>query len=257
MDLATLIGLGCGIGCVLAGFLMEGGKIAALFVISAAIIVFGGAFGATMISFSLTHSKNSWKVMRTALFSVASDRLALLRQMVDLAKMARRSGILTLESEARKIENIFLRQAIQLVVDGNTPEMVNEILETEVEAMRARHKIGNDFFTAWGGYSPTLGVLGTVMGLIHMLESLDKPGSMGPAIATAFIATFYGVGFANLVLLPIAAKLKANSLEETTTYEMVIIGILSLQAGDNPRVVSTKMCAYLTPADKQRLSQEE
>ena len=124
-----------------------------------------------------------------------------------MAKRARRSGILTLEAEVKTIDNIFIRQGIQLVVDGAPPELVREILEIELDAMRHRHKLGAEFFGAWGGYAPTLGVLGTVMGLIHMLENLNDPGTMGPSIATAFIATFYGVGFANLVLLPVKAKL--------------------------------------------------
>ncbi|MHB9025452.1 MAG: flagellar motor protein [Armatimonadota bacterium] len=256
MDLASLIGMLLGLGAVLGGFIMEGGKPGSLIEVSAAVIVLGGSAGATIVCFSLRHATGLPVVMKQAFFTRHEPPLEMLKLVVGLAKMARQSGILALEAEASKLENPFVRNAIQLVVDGTQPELVSEILETEVEAMRERHKAGVDFFVAWGGFSPTLGVLGTVMGLVHMLENLSDPGGMGPAIAVAFIATFYGVGFANLVLLPIASKLKFQSHEETALYEMIIVGILALQAGDNPHIVSTKMQAYLPPTLKRQLAQE-
>lgn len=256
MDLGTLVGLILAFGGIFVGYLMEGGRITALFEPSAAIIVFGGSAGATIISFSLKHSLGIINVLRQAFIPKHTDREAMLQQIVDLARQARRSGILTLEAEAKKLDNVFLREAIQLVVDGTTPELVREILEIEVYEMRRRHKAGADFFTTWGGYAPTLGVLGTVMGLVHMLESLDEPGAMGPAIATAFIATFYGVGFANIFLLPIAAKLHGQSEAEVASYEMAIEGVLSLQAGDNPRVVAMRMRSFLAPDAKRKLDEE-
>ncbi len=257
MDLATVIGLVLAWSALIGGYLMEGGRMGALVGPSAAVIVFGGSLGATLVSFLLKHSMNIPTVIRMAFFERHMDRIELVRLIVNLAKQARRSGILTLEAEARNIGNSFLRNAIQLVVDGTQPELVRDILDTEVDAMKARHKLGVEFFTAWGGYCPTLGVIGTVMGLVHMLENLDKPGGMGPAIATAFLATFYGVSFANLFLLPVAAKLKINSHEEEETYNMAIEGILSLQAGDNPRVVAQKMRPFLSPIGKQKLDAEE
>ncbi|HEX2950477.1 MAG TPA: flagellar motor protein [Armatimonadota bacterium] len=257
MELATLIGLILGFGGVLGGFIMEGGKMSSLVEPSAMIIVFGGSLGATVISFSLKNVTSVPQIIKNAFFVRHTDPVEMLRIIVDLAKKARQSGILALEAELNGIQSEFLRKAIQLVVDGTQPELVREILETEIDAMRVRHKHGIEFFMQWGGYAPTLGVLGTVMGLVHMLENLSDPGNMGPAIAVAFIATFYGVGSANLIFLPIAAKLKLHSQEEIASYEMAVEGILSLQAGENPRVVSTKMRSYLAPKIQRVIAEED
>jgi len=257
MELATIIGIVIALGGVLGGFLLEGGRLGALFEPSALIIVVGGSFGATCIGFSMKHATSIPLVLKNAFFTKHTDPLIILRLIVGLAKKARQSGILALESEIKSVENPFVRDALQMVIDGTQPELVREVLETELDAMGIRHKAGVDFFTAWGGFLPTLGVLGTVMGLIEMMENLDKPGGMGPAIAVAFIATLYGVGIANVFMLPLASKLKLHSHEEIKTYEMVIEGILSLQAGDNPHLVSTKMRAYLSPQAKKVLAQEE
>lgn len=257
MELATLIGLILGFGGVLGGFIMEGGKMSSLVEPSAMIIVFGGSLGATVISFSLKNVTSVPQIIKNAFFVRHTDPVEMLRIIVDLAKKARQSGILALEAELNGIQSEFLRKAIQLVVDGTQPELVREILETEIDAMRVRHKHGIEFFMQWGGYAPTLGVLGTVMGLVHMLENLSDPGNMGPAIAVAFIATFYGVGSANLIFLPITAKLKLHSQEEIASYEMAVEGILSLQAGENPRVVSTKMRSYLAPKIQRVIAEED
>jgi len=257
MELATIIGIAIALGGVLGGFLLEGGRLISLFEPSALIIVVGGSFGATCISFSLKHTTGVPLVLKNAFFSNNTDPLAMLRLIVDMAKKARRSGILALESEVKSLRNPFVRNAVQIVVDGTQPELVRDVLETELEAMSIRHRAGVDFFMAWGGFLPTLGVLGTVMGLIHMMENLNDPGGMGPAIAVAFIATLYGVGIANVLVLPLASKLKLQSHDEIKTYEMVIEGILSMQAGDNPSLVATKMRAYLSPQAKKILAAEE
>ncbi|MHB0938744.1 MAG: flagellar motor protein [Armatimonadota bacterium] len=257
MELGTVIGIAIALLGVLGGFLMEGGNLHSLYEPSALVIVVGGSFGATCIGFSMKHATSIPLVLKNAFFTKHTDPLIMLRMIVSLAKKARQSGILALEGEMKSVENPFVRNALQMVIDGTQPELVREVLETELDAMNIRHKAGVDFFTAWGGFLPTLGVLGTVMGLIHMMENLDDPSGMGPAIAVAFIATLYGVGFANVFMLPLASKLKLHSHEEIKTYEMVIEGILSLQAGDNPHMVSTKMRAYLSPKAKLQLALEE
>lgn len=256
MDLATVIGMLLGWGAVLGGFLMEGGRPGALIAPSALVIVVGGSAGATIICFSLKNSISLPVVMKNAFFSKHADPVEMIKLIVDLAKKARQAGILALEAEAKNLENQFIREAIQLVVDGTQPELVREILETQIDTMRTRHKAGAEFFQAWGGFSPTLGVLGTVMGLVHMLENLSDPGAMGPSIATAFIATFYGVALANLFYLPVAAKLKSQSHHEIASYEMAVEGILSLQAGDNPRIVATKMRSFLSTNEAKLLDAE-
>jgi chemotaxis protein MotA len=257
MDLATVIGIALAWGAFYVALIMEGGHLESLIEPSAAIIVFGGTFGATIISFSLRHLTNLPKVVRQAFFTKSLDSLEVIRLIVGLSKKARQSGILALESEARVIENEFLRNAVQLVIDGTQPEMVREIMETEIASMSTRHKVGAEIFATLGGFAPTLGIIGTVMGLVHMLENLDKPGGMGPAIAAAFCATLYGVMSANMLFLPIGSKLKARSHEEVAAYELAVEGILALQAGDNPRVVALKMRSFLPPDAKRKLDQED
>jgi chemotaxis protein MotA len=167
--------------------------------------------------------------------------------VVGFARLARKDGILALERQSRRVDNKFLKMGMRLVVDGTPSEMVREILETEIVSLQERHKVGEQMFSTMGGYAPTLGIIGTVIGLIHMLNSLNEPAKMGPAIASAFIATLYGVALANLVFLPIGAKLKARTTEEIIAYDMMLEGILSIQAGDNPRMVEQKMLAFLPP----------
>jgi chemotaxis protein MotA len=181
----------------------------------------------------------------------------LIEIMVGFARRARMEGILSLEEAAGQLDNRFLRKAVELVVDGTPSVMVREILETEIVATQERHKVGETVFTSMGGFSPTLGIIGTVMGLIAMLAKLSEPGKMGHAIAAAFTATFYGVVFANLLHLPIAAKLKSRTTEEVVACEMVIEGILSIQAGDNPRIVETRMSAYLPPSMRRSVAQQQ
>jgi len=195
-------------------------------------------------------------ILRNAFFSKDTDPAQIITIMVDFARKARKEGILTLEEESRSLDNKFLQTGIRLVVDGTPSEMVREILETEIVSLQERHKVGQNIFNTMGGFSPTLGIIGTVMGLIHMLSSLNQPGKMGPAIATAFVATLYGVAFANLIFLPIGTKLKSRTSEEIIAYDMIVEGILSIQAGDNPRMVESKMLAYLPPKLRESLNPE-
>lgn len=253
MDLATVIGLVLGWGAFLGAVIMEGGHLSALVNLPAFVLVVGGTLGATTISYSLSQMTSLPLVTKNAFLGGGFDVTQLVSTIVDLAKKARRDGILVLEDEAKQLDNAFLRTGIQLVVDGVPSEAVREILETEVIALQERHKVGESIFTAMGGYFPTLGVIGTVSGLVHMLSNLSDPGKMGPAIAGAFIATLYGVSFANLVCLPIGNKLRARSSEEVAYCTLAIEGILSIQAGDNPRVVESKMRAYLGPKQREVL----
>ena len=256
MDLATIIGLLVAWGALVTALFMEGGRIGDLANPSAFVIVVGGTLGATTVAFSVRHLSNLPMIVRNAFFTQETDLAQIIRLVVEFARKARREGILTLEEDARTLDNKFLQTGIQLVVDGTPSEMVREILETEIVALQERHKIGQNIFNTMGGFAPTLGIIGTVMGLIHMLSSLSQPGKMGPAIAAAFIATLYGVAFANLVFLPIGTKLKSRTTEEIIAYDMIVEGILSIQAGDNPRMVESKMLAYLPPKIRQSVTTE-
>jgi chemotaxis protein MotA len=231
---------------------MEGASLGSLIQIPAAILVFGGTIGATLASFSLKDMIGLIGVTMKAIMAKTHDPSHDVEKLVSLAERARREGLLVLESEARNIEDPFLKKGIQLAVDGVDPQNVRTILELEVKNLAERHHIGQGIYNAMGGLSPTMGVIGTVVGLIHMLESLSEPGKMGHAIAAAFIATLYGVMAANLAFLPLGQKLKVLSEEEIHGRKMLIEGILSIQAGDNPRVVQEKLNAFLPPKKRKQ-----
>jgi len=247
MDLATVLGLILGWGALIAALLMEGGSLKDLLNPSAFVLVVGGTLGATVTSVPLRHILGLPAVVRKAFFSAETDLPKIIDLMVDFARKARKDGILALENEVKNVDNKFLRTGVQLVVDGTPSEIVREILQTEIVSLQERHKIGEGIFATMGGFAPTLGIIGTVIGLIHMLSRLDEPGSMGPAIAAAFIATLYGVALANLVFLPFGAKLKARTTDEIIAYDLILEGVLSIQEGDNPRMVESKMTAFLPP----------
>lgn len=255
MDSATILGLLLAWGALLVALFMEGGKVNDLLNPSALVIVVGGTLGATIVAFSLKQIIGLPAILRKAFFCKDTDLSNIISIMVTFARKARKDGILAIEAESKYVDNKFLQMGIQLVVDGVPSEMVREILETEIVSLQERHKVGESIFATMGGFAPTLGIIGTVMGLIHMLSSLDEPGKMGSAIAAAFIATLYGVALANLVFLPIGSKLKARTTEEIIAYDMMIEGILSIQAGDNPRMVEAKMLAYLPPKMRQTMYQ--
>ncbi len=247
MDFATISGLLLAFGALIGSLLMEGGDVRALINIPAALLVFGGTLGAATVSFRLNQITSLPEVLRQAFTDKLEDTSEVIALLVHLAERARREGLLVLEAEAENIDDAFLQKAVRLAVDGTDPELVREILTTELHFIQARHRTGESLFTTMGGFAPTLGIIGTVMGLIHMLANLSDPGRMGPLIAGAFIATLYGVGSANLIFLPIANKLRGRSAEEALMREVMIEGILAIQAGDNPRIVDEKLKAYVAP----------
>lgn len=178
------------------------------------------------------------------------------RQLVELAQKARREGLLALEEDARNIDDPFLQKGLQLVVDGTEPEIVRAVLESEIAVWEEREKVGEQIFTAIGGYCPTMGIMGAVLGLMHALGQSDDPKKMAKAIAVAFVATLYGVGFANLVFLPLAGKLKVRVAEKRLLYELTLEGILAIQAGENPRLVAEKLSAYLPPSERAKFAEQ-
>ena len=218
---------------------------------TAALIVFGGTIGATIISFSLSEIKAVPKLLKIILFQKLPDEVALIEQIVGLADKVRREGLLYLENQLPQVEDNFMRKGIQLVVDGTDPELVRQIMETEMYAIQERHHNGYSIFEAAGGYAPTMGILGTVMGLVHVLSNLESPETLGPAIALAFIATLYGVGSANVLWLPIAEKLKNLSKKEVLLKELMLEGIMSIQAGYNPILIRERLTAFLKPKSRQ------
>lgn len=247
MDKTTLPGLVLALVALLGGAYMEGTTPDKLVMLPAFIIVIGGTIGAAMIAFPMSVVAKTGKYLQITMKDVPHDPTHIVDTFVKLADRARREGLLALEQEAGSLEP-FTRRGIQMVVDGSDPALVREILEADIEAQRERHKPGAGFFDAMGGYAPTMGILGTVMGLVHVLENLSEPEKLGPLIAGAFLATLYGIFFANAFFLPIATKLKNKSAEELHSKELVVEGVMAVQAGDNPRVVREKLEAYLPPA---------
>jgi chemotaxis protein MotA len=253
MDSTTVGGLVIGVGCLIAALWLEGGHLQQLVNLPAALIVLGGTFGATLIGLSVQQLRDLPHIVRQALVRPSIDIPQTIRWLVTLSEKARRDGLLALEADANAASDEFLRRALQLAIDGTDPELVRDILQLEITFLEERHRQGEQVFTSMGGYAPTMGVLGTVMGLIHMLSRIENPSQMGPAIATAFVATLYGVGSANLLFLPIANKLRTRHAEEVLLREVIVEGVLAIQSGENPRIVEQRLRAFLSQRQKRAL----
>jgi len=250
MDILTVGGILLALGCVLGSSALEGTHLGDLIMPAALLLVFGGTLFATVIGLSMEELKSLPRVAKVALFDRKDDPVKLILNLVDFARMARREGLLILEKQVKTIQDPFLRKGIRLLVDGVDPEQVRGILETDLSLMVVRHKEGEKFFSNMAGFAPTLGVIGTVMGLVHMLGNLSDPGKMGPLIASAFIATLYGVMSANLVFLPVANKLKGKHGAEMVIKKLILEGVLSIQLGDNPKVTEEKLVSFLPPKER-------
>jgi chemotaxis protein MotA len=247
MDLATLIGIISAFGLVAIAILMGGGL--TLFINAPSMmIVVGGTLGTTMINYPLKEMLGTVSVVKNAFFAgsiIPSDEV--IKKFVDLSSKARREGILALESDVKGIDDEFMKKGLQMSVDGLEPQSIQEILATEIDYLRGRHQMGAEIFATMGTFAPALGMIGTLVGLVQMLQSMEDPSSIGPAMAVALLTTFYGSVMANLVCIPISGKLKSRSKEETLVKEMIVEGVLSLTRGENPRILEQKMLAYVPP----------
>ena len=250
MDIATIGGLVAGLLIVGIVMIMDGGSPAEIFAHpSAILLIFGGSISATTITTSLKTTLSIPGLLKQAMNVNKFEVVESIELLVKMADRARRDGLLALEEESKKIVDPFMQKGIMMVVDGTDPSEVKAILETNIQQIRVRHKVGIGFFASAGGFAPTFGIIGTVMGLISVLKQLDDPNALATSIAAAFLATLWGLLFANLIYLPISGKLKAKSDEEVHVREMQLEGILSIQAGQNPRIVREKLSAYLSPAE--------
>ncbi len=247
MEITVIGGILFALVCLVSAFLMDGGHFTALIKPTAAMIVFGGTIGATVVSYSLSEIKTVPGLLRIILLQKLPNEVDLIEQIVGLADKVRREGLLYLENQLPQIDDAFMRKGIQLVVDGTDPELVRQILETEIYSIQERHHTGASIFESAGGYAPTMGIVGTVMGLVHVLGNLESPETLGPSIALAFIATLYGIGSANIFWLPIGEKLKNLSKKEVMLQEMMLEGIISIQAGYNSLLIRERLTAFLKP----------
>lgn len=244
MDTATIIGLLAGVALMLwaimgksdLGTFMDGSSVA---------IVLGGAVSAALISFPLRNILGIAKVVKNCFFSKAGDPNALIADVVRYAEIARRDGILSLENVTNEIADPFIVSGIQMAVDGTDPELIETIMMNDLETIEARHNEGKALFDNIGKYAPAFGMIGTLIGLVIMLQNMNDPSKVGPAMAVALLTTLYGALIANLVALPMADKLGVRSREELLLKMIVIKGVMAIQSGDNPRIVEQKLKTFL------------
>lgn len=246
MDISIIIFLIISFGSMVFAFILEGGHVAALLVGTAAIIVFGGTIGAVGVSFPIKSLKRVSGALKIAFTDQSKDKAELIKYFVQVSQKTRQNGLLSLEGDlGRNDMDPFIKKGLQGVVDGLEPSLIRNMLSLEVEMVNERHREAIAIFDAAGGYGPTMGIIGTVMGLVHVLGNLSDPDSLGPKIAVAFIATLYGVGSANLLWLPIASKLKALNRQELLEKELIIEAIISIQEGINPGTLGEKLGGFL------------
>lgn len=250
MDIASLVGLLLAIGLIVGSMLMGTAPITAFIDIPSMMVVVGGAIAAALICFPLKSMLSAPKVMLKVVLNKNENVAELIKQIVALAETARRDGLLALESEVDNIENPLVRTGIQMAVDGSTPETVEEVLRTEVNAISTRHREGKSIMDQLGRFAPAYGMIGTLMGLIMMLSDMSDPSGIGAGMAVALITTLYGAIVANVVFSPFAEKLGLLSKKELLGMEIAIRGVMAIQSGESPRAIDQKLQTFLPPAQR-------
>ncbi len=245
MDRISVAGLALGVAAIIVGQVLEGGHVGSLIQPTAALIVLGGTLGAVMLQSPLSVFMTGMKMGAWVFFPPAVDSQQLITDVARWGQVARKEGLLALEAQISLLSDPFAKRGLQLLVDGAEPERLREVLEVEIGAYENNMKLASKVWESAGGYSPTIGILGAVMGLIHVMENLSDPAKLGSGIAVAFVATIYGVGAANLVFLPVAKKLMANIGRLVTHREMLVDGLVGIANGDNPRIVESRLQGYL------------
>lgn len=253
MEISSIIGILLGLVAIIGSQLVESGTAGSVFHPTAAIIVFGGTISAILINFPIPVILQSFISAKKVFLNEEQDISGLIYQMVRLADLTRREGNLALEPIVNGIENPYLRKGIQLIADSASPRVIKEILHTQIDYEEENFLLNARVFEVAGSYAPTFGIIGAVLGLIQVMQHISEPAQLGQGIATAFIATFYGVGIANLILLPIGGKLRIKSRGEIIIKEMILEGVLSIHAGDNPSVVEEKLNSFLSEHQKRSL----
>lgn len=248
MDPATLGGIGLALGAIVVSLILEGGSIGDMFLLPPMILVIFGTVGAAVAGSVFKDVMRLPKALVRALTAKPSDPAANIAAIVSLAERARREGLLALDSEIEKIEDPFLKRALEMAVDGTDSDEIAEIMGAEIDAKRAADKVAAKLFADMGGYSPTIGIIGTVLGLVHVLGSLSDTASLGGKIAGAFIATLWGVMMANVLWLPLSGRLKRISEIECEQMELAIEGVLAIQAGSSPRMIARKLQSMMPEA---------
>lgn len=245
MDKISVFGLIIGVAAIVGGQVLEGGHVNSLLQPTAFVIVVGGTLGAVMLQSPLQTFVGGMRMVRWIFTPPQLQPNDLIARIVNWSHMARKEGLLALEGQIHILSDPFMRKGLQLLVDGTEPERIRDVLEVEIGAYESQLKARARVWEAAGGYAPTIGILGAVMGLIHVMENLTDPAKLGAGIAVAFVATIYGVGCANLIFLPISKKLLANVQRLVTLREMLVDGLVGLATGDNPRIIESRLQGYV------------
>ncbi len=245
MDILTLIGVTLAFVAILGGNALEGGHLDSLMQSTALLIVVGGTLGAVMVQTPLTVFLHAMKIVAWVFVTPNRDGAATIQKILEWSQIARREGLLSLQGVAEDEQDEFVRKTLQLLVDGSEPEAIRRIMEVNISSEEKFDTLAAKVFEGMGGYSPTIGIIGAVLGLIHVMNNLADPATLGPGIAVAFVATIYGVGLANLFFLPMASKLKTIIADKANYQDMVIDGIVCIAEGENPRNIETKLLGYI------------
>ena len=240
------------LGSIIAGQVLEGGHLGSIIQLTAFIIVMGGTIGAVCVQNPLSVVLKGVSLLGLGIMAPKHDNKGIIATIIDLANVSRKQGLLALEGKLKDIHDPFFRKGVQLIVDGTDPKVVHEILEIDVEQHEEEGINAARVWEAAGGYSPTIGIIGAVLGLIHIMENLADPSKLGSGIAVAFVATVYGVGAANLFFLPLAGKLKFKLKEESASRMMIIMGLVGLAQGENPRLLQEKLEGYLPESERTK-----
>ena len=248
MDIGTVAGIGITVAALVIAVLWGGGSIMGLVDVPSIFIVIVGMTGAIVASFPLARVTKVHKVILRAIFDKPQNPIETIQDLVRYAEVARREGILSLENLVEEMKDPFIVRGVKMAVDGTDPELIQQIMDTELEALMDRHAQGKQLLDTIGKYAPAFGMIGTLMGLIAMLSNMDDPSAIGPGMAVALITTLYGALIANVVAGPIADKLAARDGEEVLVKTIIVAGVMAIQSGDNPRVVEAKLRTYLPPA---------
>lgn len=245
IDPLSLLGILIGMAAILGGNLLEGGHVGSLMQLTAFLIVGGGTLGAVVLQSPQDDFLRAVKMTLWIVLPPRIEQAETVEKIIEWSRIARKEGLLGLETIAEEEEDPFTRKGLELLIDGSEPETIRSVMEVEIGTREEADMAGARVYEAAGGYAPTIGILGAVMGLIHVMENLSDPSKLGPGIAVAFVATIYGVGGANLFLLPIAAKLKSIIRRQVSHYEMILDGLVSIADGENPRSIESKLLGYL------------
>jgi chemotaxis protein MotA len=251
LDVATVLGLGLAFLAILGGQALEGGRVKSIIQGTAALIVLGGTFGACLVQFPISVSMRSFKAVLRVFLEPKANNRHVIQEIIRLANKARKEGVISLEADTEKINDLFLKKALTMAMDGVEPKVLRETMELEISNLEEEADEPIKFWQAAGGYSPTMGILGAVLGLIHVMENLTDPNKLGGGIAVAFVATVYGVGLANLVYLPIAGKLKLRAKSHLVAREIMLVGVISILEGENPRLIDEKLRSYLSRREQE------